>query len=214
MSDPRVEPIRVKDEEGRLIAAGVNWLEYRLWAIWLLAAVGVFFALPLLMLLVAMVASGFALAPTALFFGDIALLIALFWFGNRVCLRARSSVFHDDGTIEIPEGLPTQSWIKELSFPYTDVSTIEERKSGRIGENVQMSRIDIYSHEGDWVTLGHNIDPQICHAAVVQLTKALAEIREAVARPEHRFSARDADDAVNAAMAGLRSGESINVIID
>ena len=214
MSSPSFELIRLKDERGRVTAAGVQWAEYRLWAIWLLAIPGAILVLPLLMLFLAMVASRFALIPTAVFFGDIALLLVLFWFGNRVCLKARSAVFHDDGTIEMPEGLPTQSWIKELSFPHTDVSTIEERKSGRIGESVQMSRIDIYSHEGHWVTLGHNLDPQMCHAAVVQLTKALAEIREAAARPERRFTARDADDAVSAAMAGLRPGEGINVTID
>lgn len=214
MSSSGVELIRLKDERGHVTATGVQWAEYRLWAIWLLAVPGAILVLPVLLLFLGMVASSFALVPTGMFFGDIALLIALFWFGNQVCLEARSAVFHDDGTIEMPEGLPTQSWIKELSFPHTDVSTIEERKSGRIGENVEMSRIDIFSHEGHWVTLGHNIDPQMCHAAVVQLTKALSEIREAVARPEHQFTARDADDAVSAAMAGLRPGESINVTID
>lgn len=208
MNEAGVAPIRCHDESGRLVAAGVDWTEYRVGFIWLVAVPAALLLLPLTPLFVGMLATGFATGLTALFIANVVSVGALIWVANRSGVRTRSAVFHADGTISVPQGLPVQPRIKALSFPHTEVTSIEQMQAGQIAKDVPVSFIDVFGREGDHVTLGHNLRPQVCHRAVVQLTKALAEIREAIARPAHRYTSQ-------AATADMRSpGETMNVVID
>jgi len=215
-SDSGVVPIRHFDASGRLVAAGTAWSELRKVPVWLTAIAFLIVWFPTGFAFIAALASGFALKPVLAFMAGVVALFGVCRVGLRFCGRQRSVVFHEDGWIETPEGLP---WIggrkfHELSFAHDTVSTIEQRFAERFGGKIPMYFIEVRTHEGDWVTVGHLVDEQISHKAVVQLTKALADIREAIARPEDRFTAQDALNATRAATAGVKAGETVHVVID
>jgi len=214
MNDSGVESIRMHDLDGQLIAAGITWIEYSEFKMLLVCIPAMALAMPLLILGPWMLGTLFALKWTTLFAGNFFLLVLVIWIGLPLVHRERSLIFHADGKIAVPDGLPVQKWIKEMSFPHTEVTSLECVQAGQLFEGTSASFINIFGREGDQVTVGHKVHPQVCHKAVVQLTKALAEIRQAIARPEQRFEFRDTSNAAHSAVAGARPDQRTNTVID
>ncbi|MGD9725709.1 MAG: hypothetical protein AB7E70_09575 [Hyphomicrobiaceae bacterium] len=214
MSENIIEPIRRYDGAGRLEAAGVRWTEVRNGVLWLIALPAFILLMTMILSGLFMVAKGFPLKTMLVFAGSVAGLALAVTLVNRFGGRRRSLIFHRDGRIETPEGIPTNSRFREFAFGHDRISTFENRFARALDRNHSQYFIDLFGRDGDWVTVADALSEQHSHMLTVQLTKALAEMRETAARPRREFTAEDALRMARAAMAGGRPGDTVHVVIE
>jgi hypothetical protein len=159
------QPLRERDVDGRLLAAGVRWSENR----------GVAEALCLsLAVLVCMAGAGTILVSGiggALVLG---LGIWLWRSSFRIAGCKRELVFHRDGGMKAPLGFAHyHESCREILGHNADIVSIEMRKEGA-GD----IRVVMFFRSGDVVHAAGSLLPDEAHKIAVQLTLALAELRE------------------------------------
>lgn len=170
-----VEPIRLHDDHGRLIAAGVEWIELRKVVGFLIACALFPFLFFTCYVLIVTVLTVFALKP-------LLLLLLCSWLAMVVwpraiyfSLRRRAVVFHVDGKLACPLGQVMLLHVIPPPEEHTDIVSIETKHEG---ENLYT--VEVFLGEGDVRPIGHHMPELIARKCVAQLTKALREIREAM----------------------------------
>jgi len=95
--------------------------------------------------------------------------------------RPRSLIFHANGSIEMPEGVPG-FWFREWIGGHHECIVSIERvvDDGRNGSGKEY-RAALYSRGGDVVRITGPVHPDMAHRVAVQLTKALQELRSSEA---------------------------------
>jgi len=214
MSDNFIEPIRRYDDARRLEAAGVRWTEVRNGLVWVYAVPAFILLMTMASSGLFMVAKGFPLKTTLIFAGSVVGLGLVRYLLNNFGERRRSLIFHHDGRIETPEGVPSNRRFREFAFGHDRVSTFEIRLAKKFDATYSQFFVDLFGRDGEWVTVADALSEQHSHLLTVQLTKALAEMREATAQPRREFTAEDALRMAREAMAGGRPGDTVHVVID
>ena len=92
----------------------------------------------------------------------------------------RCVMFHADGRITAPLGLPRHPKMQELPFAQEDVSTIELGPSLSGYRNDFTRTVRIITRFGQTLPIGSALHEEHAHEVVVRLTLALKEIRSAV----------------------------------
>lgn len=200
--------------DGALVASGVRWTETRpivvkLLAVPMFAAIMTMFLTGLVML-----AKGFPREPSLYFVCGLVTLIGSIWLVLQCGGRKRSLVFHRDGRIETPEGLPTDGRFRAFGFSHERISSFEKRFARKLDHNNQQFFVELLSHDGDWVTIGDTMTEQQSHMVTVQLTKALREIREAASRADQSFGAADAMRMAGEAINRMKRRGEGHFVID
>ena len=165
--------IRIQDHEGRLQTAGYVWGEKTSGPLFyaILAVVFGLLGFGAMMNISGRVNFGatlFFLAATGIFFG-----LAVLFFKKSADSKGnpRGVLFHADGRIELPYGLPRQPDIRILAARWPEVASISAERDD----------VAIYLRDGDkvWLTQPRRYETE--HKISVQLQHALAAIRDAVA---------------------------------
>lgn len=202
-----VEAIRRYDADGRLFAAGAEWVEFRVW----IKSILKFFGVSLVV--VTGIAGMGALStgePIAIWvaLAGIVLGFLLIIYGMRVMMQPRSIIFHVDGTTSSPDGKVIALGKRQVPDHWGGISTFEVT-----GEHETEMAVDLYARAGDEYRVGHEMQKDVANKLAVQLTAALAEIRDAVADGTTTISPQDALAAAREAMAGQRGGYA-DIVID
>jgi len=167
------KPIRERDAEGRLTAAGVQWTEMRK------GAFGTIITIANLSLMGSMAGC----VHQQMFRHSNGNLAALWLLGLCVlCVvaarlapgRMRSLVFHADGRTAAPYGLAHYSLrFREMSGHNANIVSIEAR-----AEQSGDADVVTFSRSGDVAYVAGHLHRDNAHKVAVQLTLALAELRE------------------------------------
>lgn len=206
--NPSVRPLREHDSDGRLVAAGAEWAELRLWAIWLIAPLYIAPYFVFALALIFGLANGFPLPSViAMLVGLLGMILSI-RLANYVGQRRRSLLIRADGSVVAPQGLHfvPRFVLKDSSIiDQALIVSIEAERDTR-GEPF----VCLYSSEGDRFTVGFRCP---AHKLAVQLQKALRDIRRGYA-DEHGERLDDFADQFAYAAAHARSGDTIRVAID
>jgi hypothetical protein len=169
------KPIRERDEDGRLLAAGLQWTEMRK------GAFGTIITIANLSLMGSMAGC----VHQQMFRDSNGGLVALWLLGVCVvCVvaarlapgRMRALVFHEDGRTSAPYGFAHySSKYREVYGSNAEFVSIEARSHGP-----QSSDADVlaYSRTGGVTYVAGHLHRDNAHMVAVQLTLALAELRE------------------------------------
>jgi hypothetical protein len=169
-------PIRSRDEDGHLMAAGVQWTERREvaeigWTLLVIACFGTAVGV-----LVSFAMTG--ATPTGVW-TIAALIVACVYCVYRACRvpgRRRALIFHRDGRTTAPFGFAHyRRRFRELSAHNAEFVSIEARGQQEAGSDVL-----VFTRCGDVVYAGGRLDPDHAHKVAVQLTLALSELRESM----------------------------------
>ena len=172
------KPIRERDADGRLTAAGLQWTEQRCLAFGVPIQVGTWALLGGIAALHAG-ASG----PGWTMLGLTACTTA---FIRLVPGRTRALIFHDDGRTSAPFGFAHHPRrYREVSGTNANVASIEARGQGSDPHYVAM-----YSRSGEVAYVAGRLEADNAHKVAVQLTLALAELRESMAGSVRPANAR------------------------
>lgn len=176
MSQCEVTKIREFDADGNLQKAGLHWVETRNGFV----QIGT----------MTMVACAFAFILTVGATSDtygqrsggaaVMFLITLGLFVIGALLfrhqsRKGATVFHRDGTIETPFGLPGYRERTKVGGSHVNIMSIESKAFS------QTSMVLVYSVGGDTVCLAEGLTVVDAHKVAVQLVIALTEIRQSLA---------------------------------
>lgn len=211
-----IRPIREHDRDGNLVAAGVEWVEKRMWLFRLSLPV----MIPAFFIWVGGTIKTLGSNPTdasaaAAVLGGVVYFGGMFFLIRRVPCK-RSLIFRADGSIDAPEGLPT---ISQLVLKHTGFIGHAQIGSIEVGEDPEHGiDVRIYSTEGDKIVVGrHFFEPDFAHKIAVLLQKALHEIRrgysdERQADLEQQMA--EMDRRFRQATAHARPGDTVNITID
>lgn len=168
-------PIRERDENGDLLAAGLQWAEERdvaLAGYWLAGAVLLFVGTAALLLWLA--GKGGLLLVLACF-GVVAWLIVS---ARRLPGRTRALVFHQDGSTSAPYGFNHYHHShRHITGHNSNFVSIEAR-----GQGSTMCDVVLFTRCGETVYVAGWLHRDSAHKVAVQLTLALAELRECLGR--------------------------------
>lgn len=169
------KPIRERDVDGRLMAAGVQWTEMRK------SAFGLYITVANLSLM----GSVGGCAHQQMFRDSNGGVVALWLLGLCVmCVvaarlslgRMRALIFRADGTTSAPFGFAYySSRYRAMSGTNANLVSIEARSDG--GADAYVA---VYSRNGDVTYVAGHLHPDNAHRVAVQLTLALAELRESL----------------------------------
>lgn len=154
-----VLPIRRKDDQGNLIAAGAEWIEDGDNSPWLIKAVKV-------------CVGGLAVFAGFHFFGwaaALAILAAAAYFLTATERTDRAIIFELDGRIDAPAGIPADRRMRVVSGNHGHLTNIEPEHQFVTG----------FSASGRKVNLAKALDKEHAHTIAVQLNAALYAIRDA-----------------------------------
>lgn len=165
--------IRITDSEGQLQIAGYEWHERSNKPFVFGVGVLLFAGLGIVALLLAMksevfIATIVVLAIAACFFG-------LSWIIHRRWSRwngnVRSILFHANGHVEIPHGIPYHPKVRTFTVPWSEIASV----------SADQNSVVIYFRNGErnWIT--DRPADESSHKISVQIQHALAAIGEAVA---------------------------------
>lgn len=165
--------IRTRDDEGRLVASGVNWREDRRLVTGLLFTA--LFLLAMLEMLVLVLLAAARNGTVLMIFGAIALLMYGLWrLMPLVGFRRRELVFHADSRMTTPLGLPGYEKYQEIPSDHAHVSSIEmQRVTGDY-------RVEMYWQSGDTTIIAHNLADWEARKIAVSLSNALRDLRESM----------------------------------
>jgi len=171
MTDIKVQTVRERDSSGQLVRAGIHWREPRdmLPALgWLLPGAGT------LCLIITLAVSTNPYESRNAFFMAVATLF-LFITGlwcRKNAVRDAGLVFHRDGTIQTPFGVPNFRHYRTIPGSHANLASFEfyERVNGAYG-------VRFVSHGGDKGAVGEYLSENDAFKIVVQLNTALLEMR-------------------------------------
>ena len=167
-----------KDNSGRIVAIGVEWTEFNMWADALRAlACGVCLIVGVAMTLggaLATVSHGawFFLVFPGLAIGGFSQAMPEF----DIRRTPRSLIFHRDGRVEAAHGFGYWPKAREMSQPHSEIVSIEARAIDWYEAPFQYD-VAVFRRDGDIVHVARLLRADEAHKVAVQLTHALAEIR-------------------------------------
>lgn len=177
------EPFREKDGDGVLQAAGVRWTEQASLRGSLMARVSLIFA--------CVVVGGYMLFIVGLLGprGTPVLVVqgALLFFLLKVAFGPfpeRALIFHRDGQIETPHGLPREKRVTRLRFRQPEIVSIEV--IGAISGMAQdwTSGVALITGDGHTVPVGTKLHAEEAREIAVALSMALRDMRASVRMPQ------------------------------
>jgi hypothetical protein len=173
MADTLTTDIRTHDKAGSLIASGVNWSEERAWATG--SVLTLLFLLAILEMLVLVV---LAVARNGIVL-SIFIAIGLVMFGlwrlaMSVGRRRRELVFHADGRMTAPLGLPGYERYREIPGDHAHVSSIEMNKVHT------EHTVEMYWQNGHTTIVAHHLTDWQARKIAVSLSNALRGLRESM----------------------------------
>lgn len=171
------KPIRLRDPEGTLIAAGCEWSEPNEW----IMAGAVLCTLAGAAALI--VGPGTLKTDIA---GGIAILSAggvLFrfaWIIGDGRFQTRSLIFELDGTMRMPQGVPDYFFRRLIEGHHGNIGTVEKIRDEDMqeGKPCAIHRVAIYGREGHIVRVTSPLHPDQAHMVAVQLNAALQAVRD------------------------------------
>jgi hypothetical protein len=170
MSRFRCHPIRERDADGHLVAAGVEWAEERdiaLAGFWVVGCIlGPIGACALMFHVV---------DKGGLVFGLVCLglLACLIVCARRLPGRTRALVFHEDGSTSAPYGFAhAPRSHRRITIHNADFVSIEAQG------HPAMCDVVLFTRCGETVYVAGWLHRDSAHKVAVQLTLALAELRE------------------------------------
>lgn len=176
------QPIREHDSNGMLVGAGFAWWEEK---------PSTFAPLVLLILLAALVMflDIFVFVFGAWLMGTVILAVCAlvmglsFWAMPRVANFRRALIFHADGRITTPNGLPGRSKWRMLAYKPADVASIEEQPE---------RSVVLITRAGVTIKIAHKFraDEGEGRYIAVQLTTALTELRAAAGSAQKAASSQ------------------------
>ena len=171
-----MEPIRDPRRGGRLVAAGGRWSEHRDFAEAGCLALAVLVCLAgIVGLVVSMMDGSPAIAGLLL----LGLGIWLARCSFRIAGCERELVFDREGGMKAPLGFAHyQAICREITGHHADIVSIEMRNEGA-GD----IRVVMFFRSGDVVYAAGRLQRDEAHRLAVQLSLALAELREAISDP-------------------------------
>ncbi|MCW5687097.1 MAG: hypothetical protein KIT76_00980 [Pseudolabrys sp.] len=168
-----LDKVRQTDASGRLIAAGVHWEELHPLSTFCQALAGVIIVIVALATWLAFNLRPDAAWPSVLFLTMAGLLFFDAWRARR----DRLLLFHEDGRITMPWRLRPWGWKRTIPGDHANLVSIEAE-----ADRDHWSRVVMFSRGGDKLYLtGGRLHSDTSRKIAVQLTRALAAIREAVA---------------------------------
>lgn len=206
-----IESIRQRDADGRLVAAGATWIEFnarRFCGALAASVLAVLYAYTAVDEIV-----NIGVRPKSYHFVMLLIAAVTILVSGIVMVRTvrrwRVVLFDAGGWIGTPRGFPGNEDLEEMYHSIADIASIGTARSEKDGWFVQ-----VYMRDGDVYTWTQFQDELDAHKIAVTLTNALADIRDAVARPDDRFVAGDALKAGEVALAGAKPGETVDIMID
>ena len=170
------EPIRIRDAGGRLVAAGARWSEHRDFAEAGCLALAVLVCLAGAGALVVSLIDG---SPAIVGLLLLGLGIWLARRSVRIAGSTRELVFDREGGMKAPLGFAHyQAYCREITGHHADIVSIETRNQGA-GD----LRVVMYFRSGNVVYAAGRLQRDEAHRLAVQLSLALAELREAISDP-------------------------------
>lgn len=181
------KPIRLRDADGQLVAAGCEWREPNEWI--LLGAVACGFAGAAALALTpagfsTSIAGGAALLGVSGLMGWVAWTVA----GGR--FQTRSLVFELDGTMRMPHGVPAFFLRRVVEGHHGEIGTLEKIRDEDMqdGKPRIVHRVAIYGKQGHIVRVSSPLHPDQAHMVAVQLNAALQVVRDELSwRARSRF---------------------------
>lgn len=195
-----VEPIRETDSDGRrLMQSGAGWSEERLWLTY--PGISVFNFLMACCVLTTIIGAINSKDHTLWMFvaGTLTVIsVGLWLLCNQFGQSEAIVVFHADGTIETPNGLPSHHFTKAIGGNHADIVSIESRRLSHPHELQTQHSIDyevrMFFASGSIISVAVNVPADEAHKIAVQLTAALRDMRQSQAnahrvRPKPRAKA-------------------------
>jgi hypothetical protein len=180
------EPFREKDENGVLQASGVRWTEMasmvggykRVILVGASVVLAIDFVFSLLL--------GVAGTPVIAIVGYLLFLALRAAFGP---LPKRAVIFHRNGLIEVPHGLPREKRAARLRFDQAQINSVEV--IGAISGMAQdwTKSVALITEDGHTVPVGQKLHAEEAREVAVALTIALRDMRAAVRAPQVAVSA-------------------------
>ena len=165
------EPIREFDADGRLTGAGLCWNEMRLW---LCHVCGFGVVIAIIMIIIGIAARMAGGMDLFLVEPAIVLLVLACGLPSVYGRRARMVVFERGGGMATPNGFPGYRKRMCVDGHWSWIRSIE-----RVQFSQTIWRVNIYFSGGEIVCLAHPTAMSEAHKIVVQLTRALDEMRKA-----------------------------------
>lgn len=165
------EPIREFDGDGRIIGAGLAWNEMRTW-LYQLSGFGV--SIAIIMIIIGVTVGPVGGIDLLLVEPAIILLVLCCGLPSIYGRRARVVVFEGGNRMATPNGSPGY---RKRTFVGGHWSWIRSIERVQFSQTVWL--VHIYFSGGEIVCLAHPTAISEAHKIVVQLTRALDEIRKA-----------------------------------
>lgn len=173
-------PIRERDAQGHLTAAGLSWVETRYGIFAISAVIFVISAVPALICLWCIIAGAYRPAYIAAMICGALIWLSLS-IASRWGSRDRTVIFHPD-RIEAPHGLPRRPTPARLPIRVADTANIEAWSAARDAFPM------LYTREGDSYLLGWALNEFQARKVIVQLTTARDELLASLAEPARAAS--------------------------
>lgn len=161
-------PIRERDADGRLTAAGLQWTEQRRTAFGILvviSAIALIGAVPTLLV-----------GASGATWGLFTLVACAMAIARLTPARKRALIFHEDGRTSAPFGFAHHPRrYREVYGTNANVVSIEAR-----GHRNEPHHVAMYARNGDVAYVAGRLESDNAHRVAVQLTLALAELRESL----------------------------------
>jgi hypothetical protein len=175
------EPFRDKDENGVLQASGVRWTETA-------SMVGGFNRVIIIgcdVVLVVLFAFSLMLGPAGIIV--IGVIGVVLFAGLRAAfgpLPQRAVIFHRDGVVETPHGLPREKRVSRLRFRQAEINSIEI--IGAISGLAQdwTKSVALITEDGHTIPVGTKLHSEEAREVAVALSMALRDMRAAVRVPQ------------------------------
>lgn len=179
------KPVRERDADGRLTAAGLEWTEQRRSAFGILvviSTIALIGGVPTLLV--------GASHPAWAMFALVACAMAI---ARLTPGRTRALIFHEDGSTSAPFGFAHHPrWFREVSGSNVNIVSIEAR-----GHRNEPHHVAMYSRSGEVAYVAGRLEADNAHKVAVQLTLALAELRESLAQSMHPAKARTPESVID-----------------
>lgn len=178
------ERIDLRDGDGELEATGVMWTEHREWlefAMYGLVTLGVLIAF--FAFLTAPMFGKFWWIPCGV---GVSTFLPFFWLCRADFQGTpRQLLFRRDGSMPAPLGFAdSPAHFKSVSGLQSDVVSIEARKAPTQAGSLRTMHdhgVALFKRNGDVSYIAQHLLPDQAHKVAVQLTQALAELREDMA---------------------------------
>lgn len=182
MFESYAEPVREYDSDGNLGATGARWSEDRILIFLVTTPLMAF--LQLLILIVVALGLYFSKGDYSVLIMMVTVMSAVTWWIwcllEHFATRDAMFIFHADGTMEVPTGLPYRKRPKFVEGDHANIVSIEARKNNN-EEQHKMGwgyEVCLYVTNGNIIRVATCLMADEAHRVAVLLTAALRAMRQ------------------------------------